>query len=624
MLFEQHGAIFVFKTVPQSCYEMPTTKFASQRRKKRKFYGNRFTKYNQGDCVNEGNSFTGLQDEFNSPNTAVDDPAKETLSASYKKLKVEIKEKKLVDKLDGESTAGSRPMITGFRLFDMDILCNVLSMLRCHQCGELNLLFMEDEINRKGCTSSLRLLCENCGWKHSFYTSKQQGKSFEVNRRIVYGMRTLGKGQTGAKKFCSLMNMPPPPAAKNYAKISGVITSCLRYIAKESMNKAAEEVESAEPVNCGVSLDGTWQKRGFSSRNGCVTAISIDTGKILDVEILSQACKQCALHEHLDKNSLEYLRWRADHVTCKANFKGSAPAMEPEGVDRIFRRSVELHNLQYTEYYGDGDSKSFSKVKDVYQASGITVQKKECIGHVQKRVGTALRKLKRENRGMGGRGKLTDGIIDKLQNYYGIAIRANVGDLAGMKKAIHASLMHCVSSESRPLHDHCPTGSTSWCRYQQDKANRTSLYKHGPGLPVQIIGKLKPEYVRLSEDSLLEKCLHGKTQNRNEAVNGMIWQRIPKEVYVGRETLEMGVYDAVAYFNIGTSAVLTLFHALGIPPGKFTEAGCRQQDQVRVHLAQRKSRPDTKKRRKVLRGLRKRKDDKRKEAEGVNYASGQF
>lgn len=44
MLFEQHGAIFVFKSVPQSCYEMPTTKFASQRRKKRKFYGNRFTK----------------------------------------------------------------------------------------------------------------------------------------------------------------------------------------------------------------------------------------------------------------------------------------------------------------------------------------------------------------------------------------------------------------------------------------------------------------------------------------------------------------------------------------------------------------------------------------------------
>lgn len=88
----------------------------------------------------------------------------------------------------------------------------------------------------------------------------------------------------------------------------------------------------------------------------------------------------------------------------------------------------------------------------------------ECIGHVQKRVGTALRKLKRENPGLGGKGKLTDSQIDKLQNYYGIAIRSNVGNLAGMKKAIHASLMHCASTEQRPLHDHCPTGSINKIR----------------------------------------------------------------------------------------------------------------------------------------------------------------
>ena len=596
---------------------MPKAKFASQRRRKRKFHGNRFTNsknYNNRGFVDGESSSPLLDDEISSSNTRVDDEAKECLSASYRKLNIE--EKKPVDKSEKTSTSSSDPTITGFRLFDMEVLCNVLSLLRCHECGESSLLFMEDEIYRKGCASSLRLLCENCGWIYSFYTSKQQGKRSEVNRRIVYSMRTLGKGHTGAKKICSLMNMPPPPAPNNYAKISKVITTCLQSIAKESISKAAEEIRIlkgqndppvTEPVDCGVSFDGTWQKRGFSSRNGCVTAISIDTGKVLDVEALSQACKQCELHEHLDKNSEEYRRWQADHTTCKANFKGSAPAMEPEGVNRIFRRSVELHNLRYTEYYGDGDSKSFSRVKDVYQASGITVEKKECIGHVQKRVGTTLRKLKRENPGLGGRGKLTDSTIDKLQNYYGIAIRANVGNLTWMKKAIHASLMHCASSESRPLHDHCPIGSTSWCKYQRDKANRTSLYKHGPGLPLEVIAKLKPEYVRLSENSLLEKCLHGKTQNQNEALNGMVWQRVPKEVYVGREILEMGLYDAVAHFNIGCSVVLKLFDALGIPPGRFTETGCKQEDQARVHLSQRKSLDNTKKRRKVLRGLKREK-----------------
>ena len=103
-----------------------------------------------------------------------------------------------------------------------------------------------------------------------------------------------------------------------------------------------------------------------------------------------------------------------------------------------------------------------------------------------------------------------------------IAIRAKVGNLAGMKKAIHTSLTHCASSESRPLHDHCPASSTSCCKYQKDRANRIKLYKHGPRLPLELIAKLQPEYARLSEDSLLEKCLHGKTQHQNEALNDMI------------------------------------------------------------------------------------------------------
>ena len=223
---------------------MPKAKFASQRRSKRKFHGNRFTNsknYNNRGFVDGESSSPLLEDEISSSNTRVDDEAKECLSASYRELKEEIEGKKRVDKSEKTSTSSSDPTITGFRLFEMEVLCNVLSLLRCHECGELSLLFMEDEIYRKGCASSLRLLCENCGWIYSFYTSKQQKKSFEVNRLIVYSTRTLGKGHTGAKKFCSLMNMPPPPAANNYARISKVISTWLPSIAKASMSKASEE-----------------------------------------------------------------------------------------------------------------------------------------------------------------------------------------------------------------------------------------------------------------------------------------------------------------------------------------------------------------------------------------------
>ena len=196
----------------------------------------------------------------------------------------------------------------------------------------------------------------------------------------------------------------------------------------------------------------------------------------------------------------------------KANYQGSAPSMEVEGVKRIFKRSEQTRKLQYTEYFGDGDSKAYQEVQDCYE--NIHIEKKECVGHVQKRVGTAVRKLKKENKGIGGKGKLTDSLIDKLQNYYGIAIRSNSGDLSGMKSAIHASFFHCISSKKRNLHHHCPDGPDSWCAYKRDKANKTDLYKPGPGLPDNIIALIKPIYSRLSTDDLLKKCLDCKTQNQ--------------------------------------------------------------------------------------------------------------
>ena len=198
-------------------------------------------------------------------------------------------------------------------------------------------------------------------------------------------------------------------------------------------------------------------------------------------------------------------------------------------------------------------------------------------------MGTALRKLKKEKKGMGGKGKLTDRMIDKLQNYYGIAIRSNAGNLSQMKKAIYASLMHCASSKDHNLHCYlyfyCPEGADSWCR---DIANGTKLFKPGIGLPVEIIAELKPIYLRLSEDALLTRCLDGKTQNQNEALNGTIWERVLKEVFVGADTLELGVNDAVSHFNIGSQAALNTLTNNGIEPGEFFREEMKRSDKLRL------------------------------------------
>ncbi|GFV19542.1 uncharacterized protein TNCV_338101 [Trichonephila clavipes] len=62
--------------------------------------------------------------------------------------------------------------------------------------------------------------------------------------------------------------------------------------------------------------------------------------------------------------------------------KRSSGNMEAVGAFRIFERSLIKRDLQYTEYYGDGDSKGFLQVKDIYGENSVT--KLECIGHIQK------------------------------------------------------------------------------------------------------------------------------------------------------------------------------------------------------------------------------------------------
>ncbi|GFU47593.1 uncharacterized protein TNCV_2443151 [Trichonephila clavipes] len=98
----------------------------------------------------------------------------------------------------------------------------------------------------------------------------------------------------------------------------------------------------------------------------------------------------------------------------------------------------------------------------------------------RKRVGSRLRKLKKNTKGLGGKRKLTDKFIDKLQNYYGITAepsaamldvskkcnRSNVGCLKKMQSAVITAFFHCCSSNQNPMHGQCQTVKDSWCKYK--------------------------------------------------------------------------------------------------------------------------------------------------------------
>eukprot|EP00795_Rhopilema_esculentum_P004396 gene4396-20621_t len=160
------------------------------------------------------------------------------------------------------------------------------------------------------------------------------------------------------------MNLSAPVTDKAYAKHLNIISDAAKAEATENMLQAAKRVrdiilernpelaseDEDGAVPAAITIDGTWHKRGFSSKQ-----------------------------------------------------------------------------LKYTTFVGDGDSDTFRVVKECIEniyGSRYKVEKKECIGHIQKRTGTALRKLIKDLRGkkledgkpVGGRGRLTDVKVNQFQS----------------------------------------------------------------------------------------------------------------------------------------------------------------------------------------------------------------
>ena len=107
-----------------------------------------------------------------------------------------------------------------------------------------------------------------------------------------------------------------------------------------------------------------------------------------------------------------------------------------------------------------------------------------------------------------------------MQNYYGLPIRQNGDNLYVMKKSVGAILYHLTeNNDNEERHKFCPRTVDSWCKYQSDKLTGKETYKIKVNLPTAIKTLILPIFQDLSKDELLCKCLHGKTQNANEALN---------------------------------------------------------------------------------------------------------
>ena len=259
------------------------------------------------------------------------------------------------------------------------MLGNLISDLLCPECCDKTLYMDTDTSKRKGLASYVMIKCV-CGYSRGEFTSpviqkdgkRSGGQAFDVNYRSVYAMRACGLGLSGLEKCCGMMNMPQPLTKNLYHAVSTKLKDAAKVIAEGSMSAAViEAVKEESKTGIEVSVDCTWQKRGFSSLNGVVAAISTSNFKVLDVETMWRICEARVLKEKLRK------QWSNGkpimNLSVMRTMRDLQGGMEAFGSLQIFTRSIQKHGVRYIKYYGDGDSKSFEKVRDIYPDSIIIV-----------------------------------------------------------------------------------------------------------------------------------------------------------------------------------------------------------------------------------------------------------
>lgn len=310
--------------------------------------------------------------------------------------------------------------------------------------------------------------------------------------------------------------------------------------------------------------------------------------------------------------------------------------MEVEAARVLWRRSVQRHKLRYTTLLSDGDAKTFAELTKIKPyGEDIEIDKEECINHVSKRLGSALRNIVTDCRKRGvtlggrGKGQLTQNAIRKMTIYYNRAIRGS-NSVDSMKKAVMASLHHCFSTDDRPRHELCPTGVDSWCFFQEALAKHQvpgphDKLVHTPLNEKKLTPHLMPIYKRLSEDQLLSRCVSGKTQNANECLHSLIWARCAKDHFASRKRVQFAVATAAREFNFGAAASQDTANFFGFETGHHMKrlGAARMQRRVQNSIKYVKDRRN-KRRDKVRAAKLKRLEELLVLEGGPAYAAGQF
>jgi hypothetical protein len=119
-----------------------------------------------------------------------------------------------------------------------------------------------------------------------------------------------------------------------------------------------------------------------------------------------------------------------------------------------------------------------------------------------------------ENKLAGGKGRHPQSEIEKLQSYYGLAIRRNASNLVRMKRAVWAVFFHKLLKNENTQHGVCPGVGDNWCKFKNSACSGVA-YDHKYPLKAAVVDAIEPVFRDLASLDFLESCAHEETQKRN-------------------------------------------------------------------------------------------------------------
>ena len=317
---------------------------------------------------------------------------------------------------------------------NIDIPINILTRLDFLQksmeigkiCPKCMISSVKLSIRGVGLSEHIALTCNKCNWslKDEPPTIEIQKKPEDartktrttiVNLALVYeSMIKKGLQYDGYASAALALGLEPDSVV-SYARHRNKVYHLMSEFFNENLcighNLVKEFYRKFFPERvspCGkyiwpiISIDGSFDKRGFHARHGISIAHEIYTGISLDHNNLEK-CFDCTelTDVWLSKNKKTRVK-RCNilgDVCPRGLFHGQSAQMEGENAFQIFKRGPN-YGFEYRTYISDGDNKVWHRLKDIYSpmydqdkkpildAAGnpVRLTKVECANHLSKQM----------------------------------------------------------------------------------------------------------------------------------------------------------------------------------------------------------------------------------------------